>query len=74
MDDALVSFKLDKDVLTKLQVEAERADVAIADIVRDAIRRDLRRRKLMNTTDRDGQGRNHDWLLSRIKGADPSRA
>ena len=74
MDDALVSFKLDKSMLTTLQDEAKRADVAIADIVRDAIRRDLRRRRLMNTTDRDAQGKNHDWLLKRIKSADPTRA
>ena len=74
MDDALVSLKLDKTLLASLQQEAQKADVAIADIVRDAIKRDLRRRKVMEHKSGADAGGSHEWLVKRIKSADPTRA
>lgn len=74
MDDALVSLKLDKSILASLQAEAKKSDVAIADIVRDAIRRDLRRRKIMDMRDAPDLKGGHDWLMKGIRSADPGRA
>ncbi|MEL7345083.1 MAG: ribbon-helix-helix protein, CopG family [Pseudomonadota bacterium] len=74
MDDTLVSLKLDKAMLARLQGEAKKSNVAIADIVRDAIKRDLRRRKIMDTRDAPGLTSGHDWLMKGIKAADPRSA
>ena len=74
MDDALVSLKLDTKTLASLQAEAKKKNIAIADIVRDAIRRDLRRRQMMEMTDDPSLRTSTDWLLRGIKNADPSRA